>query len=64
MVEDRETDRGMLTVKQVALKLNCSQRTVRRMIDRGELEANPVGRLIRIRPEVVDAKMGIAPARH
>ena len=43
-----EPDDRFLTVADVAAKLAVSQRTVRRMIDRGDLRGQRVGRLVRI----------------
>ena len=47
-----------MTVKDVALLDNCSEKTVRRAIDAGLLEAmrvGPGGRLIRIDPRAHNA---------
>lgn len=41
----------LLTVRDIAERLNCSPKTVRRMISRKELEAvriGPAGRLVRV----------------
>ncbi len=43
----------LLTLEQVAERLNCSTYTVRRMISRGELKASRFGRLIRVHPDDV-----------
>jgi excisionase family DNA binding protein len=45
----------LLTVKDVAQFLQCSTRKVQRMIDAGELEAIRIGRLVRVRPEALQA---------
>jgi excisionase family DNA binding protein len=48
-----EPNRHLMTVKDVALLDNCSEKTVRRAIDAGLLEVmrvGPGGRLIRIDP--------------
>jgi excisionase family DNA binding protein len=45
----------LLTVDQVAEILQACTRTVRRHIDSGELEVVRIGRLVRIRPEAVEA---------
>ena len=45
----------LLTVKDVAQFLQCSIRKVQRMIDTGELEAIRIGRLVRVRPEALQA---------
>ena len=45
----------LLTIKDVADFLQVCPRTVRRMIDKGELKAIPVGRLVRIRLEALKA---------
>ena len=41
----------MLTLQDVADFLQVSTRTVRRLVDRGELAAFRIGRSIRVRPE-------------
>ena len=38
----------LLTIPETALQLNCSGKTVRRLIGRGELKAIRVGRLVRV----------------
>ena len=46
-------NRQLLTVKEVALMDNCSEKTVRRAIDAGLLDVlrvGPGGRMIRIEP--------------
>ena len=43
----------LLTIKDVATILRVSTKTVRRSIDRGQLETVRIGRAIRIRPESV-----------
>lgn len=43
-----------LTVADVAASLQVSEKTVRRLILRGELKASRVGRSIRIAPEDAD----------
>ena len=53
-----EQIRHLLTVKDVALFDNCSEKTVRRAIDAGLLEVmrvGPGGRLIRIDPRAHNA---------
>jgi excisionase family DNA binding protein len=45
----------LLTVKEVAQFLRCSTRTVQRLIKNGELQAVPVGRLVRVRPAALKA---------
>jgi excisionase family DNA binding protein len=50
--------KSMLTVADIALRLNCSQETVRRLVAAGELEATRfAGRTsrLRIEPAAVDA---------
>lgn len=44
----------LLTVKQVAERLAISEKTVRRLIDAGELPIIRFGRLIRITPADLD----------
>jgi excisionase family DNA binding protein len=54
----KEPSRGsrepLLTAKEVAERLNLSERTVRRMIKDGSLPALHFGRAIRIRPETLE----------
>ena len=50
----------LLTVKQVARRLNLSQRTVRRLIATGVLPVVRIGRLVRIRPMDLEAITGVA----
>jgi len=45
----------LFTVQQAAAFLNVTPRTVRRMIDDGRLPAVRLGRMVRIRPEVLAA---------
>jgi len=45
----------MLSMKDVAERLGVSQRTVTRMLERGELPSVKVGRSVRIRPEALQA---------
>jgi excisionase family DNA binding protein len=42
---------GLLTLQDVAVFLQVSTRTVRRLVDRGELTAFRIGRSVRVRPE-------------
>ena len=44
----------LLTVKQVAERLATSEKTVRRLIDAGELPVIRFGRLIRVAPADLD----------
>lgn len=49
-----EVEEDLLTVKEVARRDRCSEKTVRRAIDAGLLEAlrvGPGGRLLRIHPK-------------
>lgn len=48
----------MLTVEEAARVMGVHPRTVTRMIDRGELEANKVGRVWRIAPQAINALTG------
>lgn len=43
----------LCTIKEVAARLQVSSRTVRRLIDRGELSRIQIGRGIRIHPSDV-----------
>lgn len=47
-----------LDVKEVAAILKVSQKTVRRMVNRGELESARIGTLIRFNRETIDRKLG------
>jgi excisionase family DNA binding protein len=44
-----------LTVKQSAQHLGCSERTIHRMIQAGELPAERIGRMIRIKAADLEA---------
>lgn len=48
----------LLTVKRVAELLQCSEKTVRRRIQSGELKASPIGRQYRIRLEDLEDFLG------
>ena len=43
--------RRFYTVSEIAERLHLSTRTIRRLIERGELDAYRIGRLIRISPD-------------
>jgi len=45
----------MLTVKQVAVRLNCSLSLVYKLIDSEQIASIEIGRLKRITPEAVEA---------
>ena len=45
----------LLTLQQVADRLQVSLSTIRRMVDRGDLPFVKVGRNIRVRPEDLEA---------
>ena len=45
----------LLTIKDVARFLNCSKRTVQRLIDSRDLEVVRIGRSVRVRPEALKA---------
>ena len=56
-----ESGERFFKIAEVAVKLAVSQKTVRRMIDRGDLRAQRVGRLLRIRAydlETISAPRG------
>lgn len=44
------TDDIALTIEQVAKRLNVSERTVRRLVENGQIKGYSVGRQIRIDP--------------
>ena len=50
---ERKPD-SLLSLQDAAERLNCSIKTVRRIVKRGELPANLVGRQIRIEPRDVE----------
>jgi excisionase family DNA binding protein len=50
----------LLSVGEVATRLNCSAKTVRRLIARRELEVSRVGRLLRISEAALAAYLGRA----
>jgi excisionase family DNA binding protein len=54
MNTDRSGLRPFLTVEQLADRWQVSERTVRRMIERGELRALRVGPQLRVPLEVLD----------
>ena len=56
------TPAGLLTRDRVAELLGCSQRTVARLVERGELSTVRIGRLVRFRPVDVDALIDAAYA--
>ena len=41
---------SLLTIKEIAVYLQCSTRAVHRLIDNDELEVIRIGRLVRVRP--------------
>ncbi len=45
---------SLLTVADAAARLNVSAKTIRRLIQRGELRAIRIGRAIRIHPEDIE----------
>lgn len=60
-----DQNRSLLTVKDVALLDNCSEKTIRRAIDAGLLDVmrvGPGGRLIRIDPKAHNAYRMVAKA--
>jgi excisionase family DNA binding protein len=46
---------SLLSIDSVAQRLNCSARTVMRLADRGEISRVRIGKLVRFRPEQIDA---------
>jgi excisionase family DNA binding protein len=52
-LENKSTD--LKTIKETAAQLKVHQNTIRNMILRGDLQAERVGRLIRIRQANIDA---------
>jgi excisionase family DNA binding protein len=53
-IADRRPRTRLLTIKDVAVDLNVSIKTVRRTIERGELRVHRMGRTIRIGEDEVD----------
>lgn len=47
--------RELLTVKDVSVRLDCHELTVRRLIKRGQLAAVTIGRLVKVPVEELDA---------
>ena len=47
----------LMTIKQTAVELNVSDRTVRRLIDQGKLSSYRVGGQRRVSPQDVDAML-------
>jgi excisionase family DNA binding protein len=47
----------LLTVAEAAWRLNLSQKTIRRMIEAGNLAVVRIGRSIRVHPEVIEKIM-------
>ena len=45
---------SLLTVDDIALRLQVSQKTVRRWIERGDLAVHRLGRQLRISPPALD----------
>lgn len=52
----------LLTAKQVAHRLNCSVRTVWRLVEEGVLPKITIGTLVRFAPDVIDDLIS-GPAR-
>jgi excisionase family DNA binding protein len=52
-LENNSTD--LKTIKETAAQLKVHQNTIRNMILRGDLKAERIGRLIRIRQASIDA---------
>lgn len=50
-----ETISDYFTIAQTAEKLQVSPNTIRNLITRGDLKAERIGRIIRIRKETLDA---------
>lgn len=48
----------LLTAAEVARRLNTSLRSVRRMIADGRLPVVRLGRMVRVRPEALEALIG------
>jgi excisionase family DNA binding protein len=52
-----ETISDYFTIAQTAEKLQVSPNTIRNLITRGDLKAERIGRIIRIRKETLDARL-------
>lgn len=52
---NRETMRQALTVPDIAYTLNCSEKTAREMVKRGEIRSFRIGGEYRVRPADLDA---------
>lgn len=53
----------LLTVPEVAARLRVCERTVRRLLSRGELPFIPIGRSIRVKPSELAAYLRAASLR-
>jgi excisionase family DNA binding protein len=56
--------RELLTVKDVSVRLDCHELTVRRLIRRGHLAAVTIGRLVKVPVEELDAYLRRNRYRH
>jgi excisionase family DNA binding protein len=54
---------NFISVKQYARHMQISEKTVRRMLDRGELRSRRVGRLIRIPTSELEMETQVVPMR-
>jgi excisionase family DNA binding protein len=51
MTKNEKAPHALLTVAEVALRLNASEKTIRRLIDSKQLPVIRCGRLLRIHPD-------------
>lgn len=54
----------VLSVEEVAEILKVSQKTVRRMVKRGELKPSRIGRLLRFNSQDIEKKLGISSQKN
>ncbi|MEY4710934.1 MAG: Helix-turn-helix domain, partial [Pseudomonadota bacterium] len=59
-----DTSHSLLTIKEAAVLLRVSQRTVRRLIDRGEIEALRIGRSVRLNRAAIEQMLEHSPASY
>ena len=57
-----DTDRPLLRIEQVAQRLSVSRSMAWKIIDDGQLRSLRIGRVVRVRPEDLDAYL-VDPAR-
>lgn len=56
-----DTSHSLLTIKETAVLLSVSQRTVRRLIYRGEIQAVHIGRSVRLKRAAIEQMLEHSP---